>query len=247
MVFQQSKSFFDNQKQPVSLYQGVWLENTTALIHSPRSCDVDKTQMALSIAKEVADGGRDVLYISAEPLMGKNRTEAERLFIFTPEFESIDDERDYADLVFEAIDHAVRNTAIRTIVVDSVTRIAGLSFGRNASAAYIMKRLVALQVKCKLSLLVLADDTTKSAMRALGALASAVISLADTSDKSDKSDKSDLSDKSDKPVKTVKATTPPMPHRPFPVGRPTPKPVLTRQQRRALARQQAAKRKNFPC
>ena len=230
MDFQQSKSFFDNQKQPVSLYQDIWLENTTALMHSPRFCSVDKTRMALTIAKEVADGGRDVLYISTEPLMAKNRTEAERLFFFTPEFESIDDKRDYADLVFEAIEHAVRNTAIRTIVVDSVTRIAGLSFGRNASAAYVMKRLVALQVKCKLSLLVLADDTTKSATRALGALVAADISLSDASDKSDPSDKTD------------KAAIPPMPCRPFPVCRPASDPVPTRQQRRALARQQASNR-----
>ena len=231
MNFQQSKSFFDNQKQPLSLYQDIWFENTTALMHSPRSCTADRSKTALSIAKDVADGGRDVLYINTEPLSGKNRTVAERLFIFTPEFESIDDKRDYADLVFEAIEHAVRNTAIRTVVVDSVTRIAGLSFGRNASAAYIMKRLVALQVKCKLSLLVLADDTSKATLRALAALVSADIDLSDKSDPSDKTDKTD------------KAAKAPMPYRPTPVSRPTPAPspapILSRQQRRALARRQA--------
>lgn len=233
MDFKQSKSFFDNQKQPVSLYQNTWYENTTALMHSPRSCAADRSKMALSIAKDIADGGRDVLYISAEPLSGKNRTVAERLFIFEPEFESIDDNRDYTDLVFEAVEHAVRNTAIRTIVVDSVTRIAGLSFGRNASAAYIMKRLVALQVKCKLSLLVLADDTSKATIRSLAALASADIDLSDTSDRSDKSDKSDLPDK---------AAKAPMSYRSIPVCRPAPAPILTRQQRRALARKQSSKR-----
>ncbi|MDE5555408.1 MAG: hypothetical protein K2J10_09535 [Muribaculaceae bacterium] len=236
MDFQQAKSFFANQKQPISLYQNIWFENTTVLFHSPRSYEVNKSDTALAIANDVAAKGRDVLYISTEALLGKTRVDAERLFVFTPEFESIDDNRDYADLVFEAIEHAVRDTAIRTFVIDSVTRIAALSFGRNASAAYIMKRLVALQVKCKLSLMVLADDTTKSTVRALSALASADISLADTSDKSD------LSDKADEPVKTVKATTPRTPYHTLPVGRPAPSPVLTRQQRRALARKQASHR-----
>ena len=60
-------------------------------------------------------------------------------------------------------------------MIDSVSRIAALSFGRNASVAYIMKRIVALQVKCKLSILVVADDSTKTVNNALLALAASEI------------------------------------------------------------------------
>ncbi|MDE6369729.1 MAG: hypothetical protein K2K94_10890, partial [Muribaculaceae bacterium] len=58
-----------------------------------------------------------------------------------------------------------------------VTRIAALSFGRNASVAYVMKRLVALQVRCKLSLLVISHDTTKTTDRALLNLSDTEITL----------------------------------------------------------------------
>lgn len=73
----------------------------------------------------------------------------------------------YADLVISGIEEAVATTSVRTFVIDSVTRIAALSFGRNASASYVMKRLMALQVRCGLSLLVISHDSTKAADRAL--------------------------------------------------------------------------------
>lgn len=228
--FLSAKSYFDNQQQPVSIFQNIWLENSTALFHGPRHL-ANKSELALSIANDVALSGRDVLYISTEPSFGSSRADADKLFIFTPEFESIDDNRDYADLVFDAIEHAVRNTAIRTFIVDSVTRIAALSFGRNASAAYLMKRLVALQVKCKLSLLVVADDTTKSTDRALLSLAATELNLSEKPEQKEnhencvRSDHSEISENS----KCSNSYLTPYP------------PALTRQQRRALARQ-AAKR-----
>lgn len=99
------------------------------------------------------------------------------VYIFTPEYESIDDTTDYADLVISGIEEAVATTDVRTFVIDSVTRIAALSFGRNASAAYVMKRLVALQVRCKLSLLIISHDSTKSADRGLLNLSDSEITL----------------------------------------------------------------------
>ncbi|MDE6369566.1 MAG: hypothetical protein K2K94_10055, partial [Muribaculaceae bacterium] len=89
------------------------------------------------------------------------------LSVCIPSFESPEDKTDYADLVISTIEEIVRDTDIRTFVIDSVTRIAALSFGRNASVAYVMKRLVALQVRCKLSLLVILHDSTKTTDRAL--------------------------------------------------------------------------------
>ena len=229
--FLSAKSFFDNQKTPVSLIENIWFENTTVLFHSPRFLK-DKTQAALAMAEHVADKGHNVLYISTEPTFGKNRASSENLFIFTPQFESIDDKRDYADLVFEAIEHAIRSTPIRTFVIDSITRIAALSFGRNASAAYVMKRLVAMQVKCRLSMLVLADDTTKSSTRALVSLASAEITPDPEADDAPRASLSQM-------AYQLGHGHQQLPPEPLPVCRPASEAPLNRQQRRALQRQQA--------
>ena len=188
--FISSTKFFSEVTKTVYLYGKVWREATTALIHGPRA--VDKSAGALDIALEIARGGREVLYVNAGERLGRlagSDAGHENLYMFTPEFESIDDTSDYADLVFEAIEQAVRATSIRTFVIDSVSRIAALSFGRNASVAYLMKRLVALQVKGRLSVLVVADDATKSVNNALAAAEIAV----------DEPGQSDISDKSKKP------------------------------------------------
>lgn len=191
--FISSTKFFSEVTKTVYLYGKVWREATTALIHGPRA--VDKSAGALDIALNIARGGREVLYVNAGDRLGRlagSDAGHENLYMFTPEFESIDDTSDYADLVFEAIEQAVRTTSIRTFVIDSVSRIAALSFGRNASVAYLMKRLVALQVKGRLSVLVVADDATKSVNNALAALAAAEIAV-------DEPGLSDISDKSKKP------------------------------------------------
>lgn len=167
--FVSAKRFFSQSNKPVYLYEDMWKKGTTVLLHSSR--DINKTPLALSIADSVALKGTDVLFIDAVGSLDGLKAESDKLYIFTPEFESIDDKSDYADLVFGAIEQAVRTTSIRTFVVNSVNRIAALSFGRNASSAYIMKRLVALQVKCKLSILVLADQSTKTVNNALVTLA----------------------------------------------------------------------------
>ena len=191
--FISSTKFFSEVTKTVYLYGKVWREATTALIHGPRA--LDKSAGALDIALDIARGGREVLYVNAGDRLGRlagSDAGHENLYMFTPEFESIDDTSDYADLVFEAIEQAVRATSIRTFVIDSVSRIAALSFGRNASVAYLMKRLVALQVKGRLSVLVVADDATKSVNNALAALAAAEIAV-------DEPGQSYISDKSKKP------------------------------------------------
>lgn len=173
--FVNAKRFFSQSNKPVYLYQNIWKKGTTALLHSPR--DIDKTPLALAIADSIAVKGTEVLFVDAAGRLDNLKAESDNLYIFTPEFESIDDKSDYADLVFEAIEQAVRTTSIRTFVIDSVNRIAALSFGRNASAAYIMKRLVALQVKCKLSILVVADRSTKTVNNALISLSDVDLAL----------------------------------------------------------------------
>lgn len=188
------------------LFENIWEENTTALIHSPR--ETDKTAAALAIACDLTDAGNHVFYITTGRLAPDHRSKVAGntlLYIHTPEYQSPDDTTDYADLVIADIEAAISSTPARIFIVDSVSRIAALSFGRNASAAYVMKRLVALQVRCGLSLLVISHDSTRSADRALLNLSDSEITLTaepvptaefDNSDNSDSSDSSDSSDKS---------------------------------------------------
>lgn len=237
--FISSTKFFSEVTKTVYLYGKVWREATTALIHGPRA--VDKSAGALDIALNIARGGREVLYVNAGDRLGRlagSDAGHENLYMFTPEFESIDDTSDYADLVFEAIEQAVRTTSIRTFVIDSVSRIAALSFGRNASVAYLMKRLVALQVKGRLSVLVVADDATKSVNNALAALAAAEIAvdepgLSDISDKSKKPELPDLPDLSELSGLFGKSE---------PAGRPSRK-IMSIRQLRDMERREAKNRK----
>ena len=192
--FEKAKKFFNEIKKTVYLLKDNWKEGTTALMRSPRS--ENKTAAALAIATDVATSGREVLYVNAEQRLSDcNAVDSDNLYIFTPEYSSPDDTTDYADLVFEAIEQAVKTTRIRTFIIDSINRMAALSFGRNASAAYLMKRIVALQVKHHLSILVLADDTTKTVNNALSALSASEFS--EPSESSAPQAPSDLSDPSD--------------------------------------------------
>ena len=229
--FISSKKFFSAVKKAVSLYKNIWREGTTCLIHGPRTAD--KTAKAYDIAVSLANSGREVLYVNAEGIIdqrGAAEKGADNLYVFTPEYSSPDDKTDYADLVFEAIEQAVATTSIRTFVIDSVSRIAALSFGRNASPAYIMKRLVALQVKCKLSVLAVAHDSTKSVNNALVALAASEIT--ENSESSEISEISEISEHS-KPAEPSEKSEPADLINNIPI------PVMTRQQRRALERRAA--------
>lgn len=203
-----SANFFKSVKNTVYLFKKIWKENTTALLHAPR--EVDKTAKAIEIAAEIAATERKVVYINTSGAISEHAADIEsidNLFVCTPTYETPDDTTDYADLVISCIEEIVAETDIRTFIIDSITRIAALSFGRNASAAYIMKRLVALQLRHKLSFLILADDTTKSTLRSLLTLADSEITPTtdspepsgqpQSSDLADLSDPSDLSDLSD--------------------------------------------------
>lgn len=166
------------------LFKDQWKENTTALLHSPHS--VDKMPLVLDIAENLMAHGKETVYVNTAHNLDAH---ADRLasiadlLIFTPSYDSPDDPTDYADMVIAGIEEIIAATSVRTFIIDSVSRIAGLSFGRNASATYVMKRLVALQVRFGLSLLVLSNDSTKSADRALINLADSEITL--SSDQSD--------------------------------------------------------------
>ena len=173
-------SIIQNTTKSTFLFNNVWKEKSTMLLHGQR--EADKTAKAVEIAVGLSREGCDVLYVDTQARLNDYADRlagAEKMLVFLPAYESPDDTTDYADLVIAGIEEAVATTGIRTFVIDSLTRIAALSFGRNASAAYVMKRLVALQVRCGLSMLIIADDTTKSSSRALLALADSELSESD--------------------------------------------------------------------
>lgn len=166
--------FVETIKNTVFLFKRLWKENTTLLLHAPQS--VDKTATALDIIGSV---DRNIVYINTSNSLDNHVDSLgslDNMSVYTPQYESPDDMTDYADLVIKGIEEIIESTDIRTFVVDSVSRIAALSFGRNASPAYVMKRLVALQIRHKISLLVIAHDSTKSSDRALLALADSELS-----------------------------------------------------------------------
>ncbi len=176
--FKLANAYIDNLSQKVNLYGSLWESGTTALLHAPR--EVDKTTLALNIAQSLTARNMTVFYLTTGRLnqshYGKIKGNR-RLYVHQPQFASPDDPADYADIVIKDIEDAIAATGARVFIIDSITRIAALSFGRNASAPYLMKRLVALQMRYNISILVIAHDTTKSATRALVNLADSEIAV----------------------------------------------------------------------
>lgn len=170
-------NFAQSVKNAVYLIKNLWKQHTTLLVHAPRC--TDKTEKVLEIAAEVVSADRPAVYINTEDSLDAHLDRLvtiDGLSVLTPSFQSADDTTDYADLVISAIEEIIAETDIRTFFIDSVTRIAALSFGRNASAAYVMKRLVALQLRTGCSFLIISHDSTKAADRALSNLATSELS-----------------------------------------------------------------------
>lgn len=163
-------NYADSLNNCVYLYQKLWKEGDTFLVHAPRS--VDKTDFVLDIVSKLQ---QDAVYVNADRGLASNAQalkQLNRLAVYKPAFSEDDDAKtDYADIVIRGIENIVATTANRVFIVDSVTRIAALSFGRNASAAYVMKRLVNLQMRLHISLLIISHDSTKATDRALQNLA----------------------------------------------------------------------------
>ena len=168
-IFLSSKQLFEEIGKVVNLYKNLWRERTICLLHAHR--ETPKTDRALDIALEVAAAGRKTLYVNVDrkinlyadrlPLSSSN------LLFVTPNFDGPDDSRDYADIVFELIEMAVKEHQIDTFVIDSVSRIAALSTGRNASVKRIMKRLSIMQLRYGISILAVAHIDSKASLRSL--------------------------------------------------------------------------------
>ena len=181
--FKLADAYLNNLPANADLYNNIWSENTISLLHAPRTAD--KSSLALDIALSLTRRDMTVFYLTACRLGNKLHDKIKgnrRLYVHHSDFASPDDPADYADIVIKDIEDAVAETGAKVFIIDNLTRIAALSFGRNASQAFIMKRLVALQVRHKISILVLAHDTSKAATRALVNLADSEITIADPAD-----------------------------------------------------------------
>ena len=168
-IFLSSKQLFEEIGKVVKLYKNIWRERTICLLHAHR--ETPKTDRALDIALEVAAAGRKTLYVNVDRKIGlyadRLTTASSNLLFATPNFYGPDDSRDYADIVFELIEKAIKEHQIDTFVIDSVSRIAALSTGRNASVKRIMKRLSIMQMRYGISILAVAHIDSKASLRSL--------------------------------------------------------------------------------
>ncbi len=179
--FSTADTYIDKNSNFCNLYADIWQENTTSLLLSPR--ESDKTSFAIDIANSLTSQSKKVFYITTQRLSKSNLSKItgnENLYVHSPEFADAKDKTDFADIVIADIEEAIESTGARIFIVDSLSRISALSFGKNASANYVMKRLVALQVRHKISLLVLAHDATRAANRSLINLADSQIEIPNT-------------------------------------------------------------------
>ena len=166
-----------------NLYNNIWFENSTALLHAPKS--VDKSAMAVDIALNLTSRNLTVFYLSTNrlnPALHKKIEGNRHLYVHQSEFSTPDDQADFADIVFKDLEDAILETDARVFIIDSLTRIAALSFGRNASPTFLMKRLITLQTRHKISVLVIANDTSKSGTNALINLADSEITAPSPTD-----------------------------------------------------------------
>ena len=169
-IFLSSKQLFEEIGKVVKLYKNIWRERTICLLHARR--ETPKTDRALDIALEVAAAGRKTLYVNVDRKIGLYAdrlasTNSENLLFATPNFDGPDDSRDYADIVFDLIERAVKEHQIETFVIDSVSRIAALSTGRNASVKRIMKRLSIMQLRYGISILAVAHIDSRASLCSL--------------------------------------------------------------------------------
>ena len=246
-IFLSSKQLFEEIGKVVNLYKNIWRERTVCLLHARR--ETPKTDRALDIALEVAATGRKTLYVNVDRKIGlyANRltTASSNLLFATPNFDGPDDSRDYADIVFELIEKAIKEHQIETFVIDSVSRIAALSTGRNASVKRIMKRLSIMQLRYGISILAVAHIDSRASLRSLLDFVDSQIDINPPKpEKKSRTKAKTPTDPEEKPTEPTKESTPAIAPRPFEAAAaaaPVCQPIIpmTRAQRREAERRRA--------
>ena len=244
-IFLSSKQLFEEIGKVVNLYKNIWRERTICLLHARR--ETPKTDRALDIALEVAAAGRKTLYVNVDRQISMYAdrlplsSNSDNLLFITPNFDGPDDSRDYADIVFELIERAVKEHQIETLVIDSVSRIAALSLGRNASVKHIMKRLSIMQMRYGLSILVVAHIDTRASLRSLLDFVDSQIDINPPKpEKKTHAMSKTPTDHEEKPTEPTKESAPAIAPQPFEAA-PVCQPVIppTRAQRREAERRRA--------
>ena len=210
-IFLSSKQLFEEIGKVVNLYKNIWRERTICLLHARR--ETPKTDRALDIALEVAAAGRKTLYVNVDRKINlyadRLTTASSNLLFATPNFDGPDDSRDYADIVFELIEKAIKEHQIDTFVIDSVSRIAALSTGRNASVKRIMKRLSIMQLRYGISILAVAHIDSKASLRSLLDFVDSQIDINPPKPEKESRTKSKTpTDPEEKPTESVETPTP---------------------------------------
>ena len=185
--FKLADGFIGSLSKLSDLYNNTWSENSTCLLHAPRN--LDKSALAVDIALSITARDIPVFYLTTSRLRTEllDRMKGNgRLYVHQSEFSSPDDPTDFADIVFKDLEDAIAQTGVKVFIIDSLSRIASLSFGRNATPSFLMKRLVALQVRHKVSILVISHDTTKATTRALVNFADSELTMTEPEDKEEK-------------------------------------------------------------
>lgn len=175
-----NSSFINSVENTDYLIPGSWREKTTLLLSG--SQDIDKTEIAIEVARAISAGGSKVAYINAADTLqnyAKRLDGIDNLSVLNPVFDPDDENKDFADSMIAALEAVIAETDIKIYIIDSLSRLAALSYGRNASVTYVMKRLVNLQMRTGCSFLVISHDSTKSVDRALVTLANGEYQLTD--------------------------------------------------------------------
>lgn len=175
-----NSNFINSVENTDYLIPRSWREKTTLLLRG--SQDIDKTEIAIEVARAISERGDKVAYINAADTLqnyAKRLEGIDNLAVLNPVFDPDDDNKDFADSMIAALEEVIAETDIKIYIIDSLSRLAALSYGRNASVTYVMKRLVNLQMRTGCSFLVISHDSTKSVDRALVTLAASEYQLTD--------------------------------------------------------------------
>lgn len=175
-----NSNFINSTENTDYLIPGSWREKTTLLLRG--SQDIDKTEIAIEVARAISAGGSKVAYINTADTLHnytKRLVGIDNLSVLNPVFDSEDENKDFADSMIAALEEVIAETDIKVFIIDSLSRLAALSYGRNASVTYVMKRLVNLQMRTGCSFLVISHDSSKSVDRALVTLAAGEYQLTD--------------------------------------------------------------------
>lgn len=163
----------DAQSQPIpqDLYYGLVYEGEMTILFADTG--IGKSIFAFQIAVKIADEGRDVLYVDLE--LSDKQFEArysenyKNPFIFSDKIHFGEITVDgvipkgwtYEDYFIESLIQHIKNTGVKIIIIDNMTKIVNTDTDKANTAKPLMDRLVTLKREYGLTLLLL-EHTRKT-------------------------------------------------------------------------------------